>query len=136
MKIFLTVTSLASADGEEQAVTQDANGFLRVYDGYLELSYREAGGEEGLGNTLTVLRLYPAYMELIRRGDYACVMRLESGHTHDCLYETPFGSLTLTVATSRYHSSVTPDGHGTVSVHYTLNGDVAYTLTVTVTPSP
>lgn len=136
MKVQLTIHSLARADGEEQDVTQSANGFLRAFDNYLEIAYREADGEEGLGNTLTTLRLYNGFMELIRRGDYTCVLTLEVGQTHDCLYQTPFGELTLTTAATAYHTSVTADGHGTAAVCYTLNGDTAYELTLTVRPSP
>ena len=135
MKVQLIIRSLSRADNEEQAVTQQANGFLRDFDSYRELSYREADGDEGLGNTLTALRLYPSYMELIRRGDYTCVLTLEPGKTHDCLYQTPFGELTLTTATARYHTTLDASGHGTVTVGYTLNGDTAHELTVTVTPA-
>ncbi len=135
MKVQLTIRARTHADGEEQTVTQTANGFLRAFDGYTELSYREADGDEGLGNTLTTLRLYPTCMELIRRGDYTCVLTLEVGRTHECLYQTPFGELTLTTDAARYHSSVTADGRGTADVCYTLNGDTTNELTITVEPS-
>lgn len=136
MKIQLTVRSRMYADGDVQQSVTHANGFLRVFDGYTELSYREAGGDEGLGNTLTALRLFPARMELIRRGDYTCVLTMEVGVTHECPYMTPFGELLLTTDTASYRASIGDDGHGTVDVQYTLNGDARYELTVTVSPSP
>ncbi len=120
MKVSVSISSTIHDDDEQQTTAQTANGFLRVCDNSLELSYREAAGEEGLGNTLTSLRVFPDHLELTRQGDYSCLLTLEPGVKHDCEYTTPFGNLTLTTDTMSYHSSLTKDGHGEVTVNYTL----------------
>lgn len=121
MKVSVTIVSTIKDDDEHQTTTHTANGFLRVCDNSLELSYREAAGEEGLGNTLTSLRVFADHLELSRQGDYRCLLMLETGVKHECEYATPFGTLTLTTDTMSYHSSLTKDGCGEVRVSYTLS---------------
>ena len=137
MKVIVSLSSAIRDGGERQTAQQTANGFLRVCENSLELSYREAAGEEGLGNTLTSLRIFPNYLEMTRKGDYTCLLILEPGVKHDCDYATPFGNLTLTTDTTSYHSSLTNDGYGDVTVNYTLTAagaSTAHTLTVNVRP--
>ncbi len=137
MKVCVSILSEIFDGDDKQTTTQTVNGFLRACDNSLELTYREAADEEGLGNTLTSLRLFPTYLELSRQGDYRCLLILEPGATHDCDYATPFGALTLTTDTTAYHSSVTKDGEGDVTVHYALTAAgnrSEHTLKVTVKP--
>lgn len=135
MKIQLTIQSLVKADGDEQSTVQTVNGFLRHFDEYIELSYRESEGDDGLGNTLTTVRLYSTKMELIRRGDYTCVLTMETGNKHESLYQTPFGNLMLTTDTVAYNSTVDNSGHGRLTVRYKLSaagGESEHELTIQV----
>ena len=137
MKVTVSIFSTIHDGNEQQTSTQTANGFLRVCENSLELSYREAADEEGLGNTLTSLRIFPTHLELTRKGDYTCLLTLEPGVKHDCDYATPFGNLTLTTDTMSYHSSLTTDGYGDVTVHYTLTAagaSTSHSLKVNVKP--
>ena len=137
MKVTVTISSTIRDGDEQQTARQTANGFLRVCENSLELSYRETAGDEGLGNTLTSLRVFPTHLEMARKGDYTCLLTLEPGVRHDCDYATPFGNLTLTTDTTGYHSSLTSDGCGDVTVHYTLTAagaSTAHTLKVNVKP--
>lgn len=137
MKVSVSIASTIKDDGEHQTTSQTANGFLRVCDNSLELSYREAATEEGLGNTLTTLRVFSDHLELSRQGDYRCLLVLETGIKHDCDYATPFGTLTLTTDTTSYHSSLTKDGNGDIHVCYTLSAagsQTEHTLKVNVKP--
>ena len=135
MKVSLSITSTIRDGEEEQCTTQNANGFLRECENSLELTYREAAGEEGLGNTRTLLRIFSDHLELSRQGDYSCLLVLEVGVKHACDYATPFGALTLETDTAAFHSSLKADGNGDVTVSYTLStGGVttAHTLKVQV----
>lgn len=138
MKVIVSLFSTIRDGGERQTAQQTANGFLRVCENSLELSYREAADDEGLGNTLTSLRVFPTHLEMTRKGDYTCLLTLEPGVRHDCDYATPFGNLTLTTDTASYHSSLTNDGCGDVTVNYTLTAagaSTAHTLKVSVRPA-
>lgn len=137
MKVSVSIVSTIKDEDERQTTSQTANGFLRVCDNSLELSYREAAGDEGLGNTLTSLRIFDDHLELSRRGDYQCLLVLETGVKHECDYATPFGVLTLTTDTMSYHSSLTKEGRGEIKVCYTLcaaNSLTEHTLRVRVEP--
>ncbi len=121
MKIQLTITAgVTDADGTERT-TQTVPGFWHRDDNSLELRYREPGGEEGLGNTFTQLRIFDRHLEMQRTGDYRCLLILEPGRSHECPYVTPFGTLPLTVTTQAFHAAFEPDGHGELSVCYTLH---------------
>lgn len=136
MKVHVHITSVVTSDGEKQTATQTVNGFLRRCENSFELSYREEGGEDGLGNTTTLLRFFEGRMELSRRGDYRGLLVMEPGKTIDCDYRTPFGALTLTTATSRLHAAFGDDG-GEAAVCYTLsagNGVSTHELKITVMP--
>ncbi len=137
MKVRVFISSTIQDGDEKQTTAQTANGFLRVCENSLELTYREPNGDEGLGNTLTALRIYDDRLELSRQGDYCCLLVLETGVKHDCDYVTPFGTMTLTTDTAAYHASLSKDGHGDVRASYTLcsaHNPTAHTLCVTVEP--
>lgn len=136
MKVNITIASRILSDGEEQTTESTVSGFLRQADNSLELTYREQGGEEGLGNTLTSLRVFADRLELSRQGDYRCLLIMEPGRRHDCDYRTPFGALTVTTDTTRFDSSLTPRG-GELTLSYSLSagGDSTQNdLHLTVTP--
>ena len=135
MKVTLLVESTIRDGDETQTATQTANGFLRACDNSLELTYREDSGENGLGNTLTSLRVFDDRLELSRQGDYRCLLVLEVGAQHTCDYATPFGMLSLITDTTSFHSSLSKDGYGEVTVCYTLTAagaSTAHTLKVNV----
>jgi len=120
MKITLTITARTTdADGTQESSTT-VQGFWHRDETSVELRYREPGGEESLGNTFTQLRIFDNRLELQRTGDYRCLLILETGATHTCSYITPFGPFPLTVTKQAFHAALSPDGHGTLSVCYTL----------------
>lgn len=138
MKVRVHITSTITGDGEKQTADQTVNGFLRRCENSIELSYREEGGDEALGNTTTLLRFFEDRLELSRRGDYRGLLIMEPGKTVDCDYQTPFGALTLTTVTSRLHAAFSDDG-GEAAVCYTLSagsGVSKHELKITVKPLP
>lgn len=136
MKVHIHLIAAVTSEGDRHTTEQRLNGFLRRCENSYELSYREEGGEEALGNTTTLLRFFEDRMELSRRGDYRGLLVMEPGRTVDCDYHTPFGAMTLTTTTSRLYAAFDDDGNGTVSVCYTLaaGGESRHELTITVTP--
>lgn len=120
MKIQIHLTSRVSDGTDTQSTVQTLHGFLRQNDNSFEISYREPEGDDGLSNTLTTLRLFSSHAELSRRGDYTCLLTMEPGNRRECVYETPFGSLTLVTDTTAYAPSISPDGSGTLHIAYSL----------------
>ena len=137
MKVTVSIHAVTTDGGEQTTTTQTVQGFLRESENSLEIAYREAGGEESLGNTRTFLRLFADHMELTRQGDYGGMLVMEAGHTHTCEYMTPFGAMMLEVTASAYHHDVDSTRGGTMRVCYTLvaGGDpITHELCVSVAP--
>lgn len=138
MKVLITITSVRQDDTDTAQMQYTVGGFLRQCENSFELSYREPAGEEGLGNTLTSLRVFADKLELDRCGDYRCLLTMETGCRHESDYDTPLGRLVLTTDTDAYHTSLCPDGSGEVDVSYTLfaaGGSAHHRLHITVKPA-
>lgn len=137
MKITVTIHAITTDQTETSETSQTVCGFLRQSENSLEIAYREPAGDESLGNTRTMLRLYADHLELQRQGDYGGLLIMEPGCTHTCDYITPFGPMPMDVTTSAYVSNVCADGTGNMAVRYTLaaGGEATkHELCVTVTP--
>lgn len=120
MKVIVSIDAVLVSDGERQQTSQTANGFLRRCENSFELSYREQSGDDGLGNTLTTLRVFADRVELSRQGDYRCLLTLEVGNRHEAPYHTPFGTMMLTTDTARLCAAFDDDGTGELTVCYSL----------------
>ena len=137
MKVTVTIAARTTCDGDTQTTTQTLSGFLRALDESIEVTYREPSGEEGLGNTLTMLRVFPSRLELTRQGDYSGALVLEKGVRHETPYATPFGKLLMTTHTTRFDSTLSKDGTGSLDIGYTLEaggGESTHDLLVNVHP--
>lgn len=120
MKILLTITARTTDPDGTTDTAQSLHGFLRESENSLEITYREASGEESLGNTRTALRVFADHAELSRQGDYSGLLIIEPGCTHTCEYITPFGALPLEVTALAMHSTLCPDGTGELTLCYDL----------------
>ncbi len=138
MKVNITIDAVETDGSDSCQSTDTLCGFFRQSDHSFELTYREPSGEEGLGNTLTALRVFDNKMELSRQGDYRCLLTMEVGCRHDADYDTPLGRFTLTTDTDAYCSTLTPDGRGELTVSYTLyaaGNSSHHRLHIIVTPA-
>ncbi len=138
MKVTITICATLDDGNEQQRTTQTLPGFLRRCEQSYELTYREPNTEEGLGNTLTTLRVFGDRMELARQGDYRCLLTMEPGVSHETDYDTPLGRFVLTTETQAFCSALQENGNGDVSVCYRLHaagGSTQHTLQITVTPA-
>jgi len=138
MKVTITIDAVETDGTDPSRSVNTLRGFLRKCDNSFELSYREPAGEEGLGNTLTFLRIFDDKMELSRQGDYRCLLTMEVGCRHEADYDTPLGRFALTTDTDAFCTTLTPDGHGELTVSYTLyaaGSSSHHRLHITVTPA-
>lgn len=114
--VDITIQSLQRMDGHRETASQRAQGLLRREGDAWVLAYRE-GQDSGLGNTRTVLRLEGDTLTLTRTGEITARMVFQPGHSHPCSYETPYGSLPMTVRTLECRADLSREG-GRVSLHY------------------
>ena len=74
-------------------------------------------GEEG---TKVTFQVSPRRVELTREGEVKSHMVFEEGQKNYCLYETPFGDLTMGINTNRVRSRMGPRG-GYMELDYLLD---------------
>ena len=78
----------------------------------------------GLEGTTTVLRVGPGQVTLLRQGEVNSVMVFEEGRQHVSVYDTPEGSLTVSINTRRLRSDLGPEG-GDIEIQYSIDIDQA-----------
>lgn len=116
--VIISIHSRQCMDGQEDTVVQEAEGLLaRAGEGWT-LAYRE-GDDSGLGDTKTILRLEPEQVTLTRLGEVNSRMIFRKGTPHTSPYETPFGTIPLTVRTHRLETALEEDG-GAIEIDYQI----------------
>ena len=89
------------------------------------LSYQESE-LTGLEGTTTVLQVSEGQVTLLRQGEVNSVMVFEEGRQHVSVYETPAGTLAITINTRRLRSELDAQG-GDIEIQYTIDVDRAAT---------
>lgn len=80
----------------------------------------------GLEGTTTVLRVSKGQVTLLRQGEINSVMVFEEGRQHVSVYETPEGTLAISVNTQRLRSALDAQG-GDIEIQYTIDVNHAAT---------
>lgn len=121
-------------DGTRERTEQSPDGLLRREDGAWVLSWWEGEGS-GLGDTRSTLRLEGDRAELLRTGQFRSRMVFRVDKPHSTGYQTPYGTLSLTVRARRVCWEMVETG-GTVELTYDMEldggpaGETALRLTV------
>lgn len=117
--VIITIRSCQCFEGvEEEWVEQEAEGCLEQKGEGWTLTYLESE-EAGLGSTRTTLELTGGRITLTRAGETSSQMVFEEGTEHTSDYQTPYGSLPLTIQTSRLLWQL-EEGGGRVAMDYAI----------------
>ena len=87
-------------------------------DGAILLSYEETE-LTGLEGTRTTFAIREDTVTLTRVGQVNSQMVFQKGRPHSSLYETPWGTMTVDIATSQMASRLTERG-GVLEIQYTI----------------
>lgn len=101
-----------------------AGTFEQTEEGYT-ISYQESE-LTGLAGTTTVLQVAEGQVTLLRLGEVNSVMVFEEGRQHVSVYETPEGTLTISINTQRLRAALDAQG-GDIEIQYTINVNHAAT---------
>ena len=101
-----------------------AGTFEQTAEGYT-ITYQESE-LTGLEGTTTVLQVAEGQGTLLRQGEVNSVMVFEEGRQHVSVYETPAGTLTISVNTRRLRSALDAQG-GDIEIQYSIDVDHAAT---------
>ncbi len=121
-------------DGTQERTEQSTEGLLRREEGAWVLAWWE-GEESGLGDTRSTLRLEGDRAELLRTGQFRSRMVFRVDKPHSTGYQTPYGTLPLTVLAHRVRWTLEETG-GMVELTYDMEldgapaGETALELTV------
>ena len=101
--------------------------------GKYSVTYTEKGGELN-GSVVTIRTVDENTVEITRLGEYNTRLTLEKGRRHICIYNTPFGELSMGVYAETVQSEITESGVS-LRLRYTLdfNSGLISTNTMIIT---
>lgn len=119
---LIKITGKQTVDGEQDVIELETTGHYEEVDGVKYIYYTEYIEEEdGDSERDTVVEIKgDSLVSIIRTGEYESRLMLELDSQHQCLYQTPFGNLMITVFTTVIDFKLNDDG-GYISVVYSLN---------------
>ena len=112
-------------DREPDCIELVSAGTLEQTEGGYTISYQESE-LTGLEGTTTVLQVSEGQVTLLRQGGVNSVMVFEEGRQHVSVYETPEGTLAISVNTQRLRSALDAQGGG-IEIQYTIDVNHAAT---------
>lgn len=112
----VTITLWSQREGEEPVALTAAGTLEKRPDGSLLLHYQ---GEEQEQNTITV---GPGRVTVERHGEICYQMVFETGQRHSGAYQTPYGTLEMTVVTHSLENAMADGGVLSVVYHLVFDG--------------
>lgn len=123
----ITVSNEQSRGTQTETISETAVGTYRIKNGTAYIAYRSGG-------SLNMLKSEPGLLTLTKRGEYRTELRCRAGETFAASYETPFGTIEMTLDTRFVTRGLTEDG-GRIRLGCTLdiNGDKLHNnITITI----
>ena len=117
---------IISISGLQDAGTPDNIEFVTCGNycfekGCIRISYQESE-LTGLEGTQTTITVTPEGVFLTREGTMTTCMKFIEGQRDSFLYDTPFGSATMTIDTNRIRTAFSPHG-GVMEIDYVIDID-------------
>ncbi|MCQ4023352.1 MULTISPECIES: DUF1934 domain-containing protein [unclassified Ruminococcus] len=119
---LIKITGKQFVDGESDTVVVETTGHYEEKDSVKYVYYKEYIEEDdGDAERDTTVEIKSNNLvSIIRSGGLESRLMLELDSEHQCLYQTPFGNLMITVFTSVIDFDLSEDG-GYIHVVYSLN---------------
>ncbi len=124
-------TRQIALDNDEETELMTA-GICTFQDGVLKLSYEDTDATGFAGSTTTVQIADASLVTILRTGTANSNLTLELGKKHFCLYQTPFGAMTIGVQAKRLLCEL-DEASGSVEMEYTIDMNAAFLSENTIT---
>ena len=124
-------TRQITPDNDEETELMTA-GNCELRDGVLKLSYEDTDATGFAGSTTTVQIANASLVTILRTGTANSNLTLELGKKHFCLYQTPFGAMTIGVQAKRLLCEL-EEASGSVVMEYTSDMNAAFLSENTIT---
>ena len=129
--------SQSSPGSEEEKFELITEGTFERAGEKAEISYHDSE-TTGFAGSQTTFIVEPEKITLVRDSWYGGDMVFDEAEKHHFLYQTPFGSLTMGIATERVSSDIGDNG-GNLQIKYALDVDNVIisrnSFNITVNPS-
>lgn len=119
-RYLITVVGTQTIDGESDSIEVITTGDFTDVDGRLTVTYPEFSQEDPNIRTDTTITLADGQLIIERRGEMSSRLILEQGVRHQCLYETPMGSMMIGIFTDSIIARVNEQG-GEIRASYQLD---------------
>lgn len=119
-RVKISLRSRHTAGGESEEIRQELEGFLEKEGENWIISWQEP--PDGSGDGSSRLALFSGGAILHKTGETASKMVFREGKTHTFSYETPYGSIPMSLTAEKVSSALSPDG-GQVELVYALTAD-------------
>ncbi len=118
--ILLSMVTKQTCDGEiPETYEITTEGILKKTPEGICIEYCEP--DEELGNSQSsILINTPEHITMTRSGDYNARLDIEKGVRHNCIYETPYGSLMMGVF-AKETEAVFDEYGGKIKMNYTID---------------
>ncbi len=118
-QVYVEINGNVTADGDTDRMSYSTEGQLYKRSGKFYINYPE-GELLGREKCSTTLKVAPdGVVTMLRSGEAHTRMVFEAGRCHMSCYETPFGNLTVSVATNEVKVDMSEDG-GKLDIDYNL----------------
>lgn len=118
-QVYVEINGNVTTDGDTDRMSYSTEGQLYKRSGKLYINYPE-GELLGREKCSTTLKVAPdGVVTMLRSGETHTRMVFEEGQCHMSCYETPFGNLTVSVATNEIKVDMGENG-GRLDIDYNL----------------
>lgn len=118
--VIITMRSQQTTMDDDEKTELVTTGTLTNEKGTIILSYEDTDATGFAGSKTTICIASDSLVTILRTGTTNSNLTLELGNKHFCLYETPFGSVTLGVQAKNITHEVDASG-GKMHMEYTVD---------------
>lgn len=123
--VIIKMKSRQITPDDEEETELVTTGTCDRENGVLTLSYEDTDATGFAGSTTTICVAKDSLVTILRSGKANSNLTLELGKKHFCLYQTPYGNMTLGVQAKRL-SCITEEGRGSVEMEYVIDLNAAF----------
>ncbi len=125
-QVTLKLRSIQTIEGEGSEETElMTEGTMEQKDGVWLITYQESEATGFEGSTTRIHVQDNAMVSIARKGTVQSCLTIETGKKHYCLYDLPYGSMTVGIFTHKIESSLSQSG-GQLYLKYTIDVNSAY----------
>ncbi len=118
--VLITMKSRQATPDNEEETELVTTGTCHQEDGVLTLSYEDTEATGFAGSTTTVRIVNDSLVTILRSGSANSNLTLELGKKHFCLYNTPYGTMTIGVQAHKLCSEHSGD-RGCIQMEYAVD---------------